>query len=83
MAEDKKFCGNAKPWGKFGGFKIGLKASDLPEPNANGYINLIMNPTRNDPEKYYVAVDDWTPDKAKNREQFQAGAAETKDVLPF
>jgi hypothetical protein len=76
---DKKFCGNGKPFGKYGGFKLGIKASDLPEPNAGGYINLVMSPTKADPDKYYIAVDDWVPTQ---RSDARASEPE-KDDLPF
>ena len=80
---DKQFCGNGKPFGKFGGFKLGIEVGKLPAPNDKGWVNLIMSPTKNDPDKYYIAVDDWKPDPSKTREEFQAGAAEAKDDLPF
>jgi hypothetical protein len=81
--KDKQFCGNGKPFGQYGGFKLGIEASKLPPPNEKGYINLIMSPTKNDPNKFYIAVDDWKPN---TQGEFKAGAAETRDennVLPF
>ena len=41
MAE-KQYCGKGKI-GKFADtFRVGLRADQLPQPNAGGYINLIM-----------------------------------------
>jgi hypothetical protein len=79
---DKIFCGNAKPFGKYGGFKIGIEVSKLPAPNDKGWVNLIMSPTKGDPDKFYVAIDDWKPGGVPTHDP-PADEGQGKDVLPF
>jgi hypothetical protein len=80
---DKQFCGNGKPFGKYGGFKLGIKIADLPEANDKGYVNLIMSPTKGDPDKYYIAVDDWKPTESQHATAPVTETLGGKDVLPF
>jgi len=61
MAE-KKYCGNAQlktePFWKI---KLGLRASDLPQPNEAGFINIEITKRMNDESKLNVYVDEWKP----------------------
>ena len=75
---DKQFCGNGKPFGQYGGFKLGIEVGKLPKPNDKGWINLVMSPTKGDPNKYYIAVDDWKPQAG-----VPASGEAPKDDLPF
>ena len=77
---DKQFCGNGKPFGQYGGFKLGIEVSKLPAPNEKGWVNLIMSPTKGDPNKYYIAIDDWKPTQQSAPEE---PAGPQKDDLPF
>ena len=64
---DKKFCGNGKSFGQYGGIRIGIRASELPPPNDKGWINLIVSPKKDG--TYYVAWDDYNPKGAKSEER--------------
>lgn len=77
---DKTYCGNAKEiQTKYGPIiKVGLRASDLPLPNENGFINIVVAPRKEVSEKgstHSVYVDDWKPQ--------QQEATATKEDLPF
>ena len=82
---DKKFCGNGKKWGNFGGIKLGLKQSDLVF-NDKGWCNIIVSPKKDKPEEYYAYIDDFVPSqRSQSTEQATQtiGKDESLDDLPF
>jgi len=69
MAKDRKFVGSGKVIGNFGQIKLGIRVSDLPEPNERGYINLIVAARKETNEwgqTHFVYVDDFVPNGGKS-----------------
>lgn len=74
MAEQKQYCGSGKRKDfDNGGYiiKVGLRVSDLPQPNEKGYVNIVVAP-RLKPDQYgndfSVYVDTWKPEKKQEVE---------------
>ncbi len=64
---EKQFVGSVKP-GKYPDtLRLGFKLDQLPEPNENGYINLLIKKSRS--EKWYCEVDTWRPSRESNQDQ--------------
>ena len=60
------YLGNGKKHPKFEGcIKMGFTKENLEVMgkalNDQGWVNLIISPQRNDPDKYYAKIDDWKP----------------------
>jgi hypothetical protein len=67
MAE-AKYVGNGKKHPKFDGcLSFGFSKDNLEvlqkSLNDKGWVNVIISPTRDDPEKYYAKIDDWKPNR--------------------
>ena len=93
---EKKYVGGGKV-GNYNIINIGIRAKDLPAPNAKGYINLCVG-SRREVSKYgethSVWINDWTPKDARSeehqeqaRQNFQPNdpieLAPRNDDLPF
>ena len=71
---DIKFVGRVTKGNFENQFKFGFKLADLPQPNANGYINLLICKSK-DKDTWYAKVDNWQPkpqdiDAPENSEKF-------------
>lgn len=76
MAE---YCGNGKKHAKFeGSLSFGFNRDDLKKMESHlsekGWVNVLISPTKNDPDKYYAKIDDFKP-KGKHE-----GAVAQKDL---
>ena len=68
---EKKYVGGGKV-GNYSIINIGIRAKDLPAPNAKGYINLCVG-TRREVSKYgethSVWINDWVPGNSRSEER--------------
>ena len=65
---DKKFCGNGKSFGKYGGINLGIKVSDL-IVNEKGWANIVVSPKKDKPGEYYAYNDEYDQKNFKGNER--------------
>jgi hypothetical protein len=90
MAEAPIYVGNGRKGKWEGSVVIGLNKENLKtlaeHLNENGWVNIIVSPQREHPEKYSVKIDTWKPNSnAEERaEQTRQGVkGEVENSLPF
>ena len=70
------YCGNGKKHHKFDGvISVGFSAAHLKilqdNLNEQGWVNVLISPQREHPEKYSVKIDDWKPNSRADERQEQ------------
>jgi hypothetical protein len=80
------YVGNAKK-GKFPnsvsiGFTIEHLRTLSKNINEGGWVNLLVSPQRQNPDKYSVKIDDWKPQRAEEHAERERQGFQPNDSLP-